>query len=118
MVNVTFIWMIGMETLFFLHHSLFVGSLLHEFILLITSLLLWLQVTWMPRRGMVRSFANKSWERPFLYGKLVNKFTLVLSWISWLRLSYISSLVGVFLSSGSIAFVLFCGLTMGFSMDF
>ena len=117
MVNVTFVWMTGMEIFVFFTTSLFVGSLLHEFILLITILLLWLQVTWMPRRGMVRSFANKPWQG-HSYGKPINKFTLVLSWISWLRLSFISSLVGVFLTSGSNGYVLFWGLTLEFFMAF
>ena len=42
MVNATSIWMIGMEMLWFLQHSLFVGCLLHDFILLIIIILLWL----------------------------------------------------------------------------
>ena len=50
------------KSLWFLQLSWFVGSLLHEFILLIIIVLLWLQVTGMRRRGMVRSFANKPWQ--------------------------------------------------------
>ena len=35
MVDMTFVWMTSMETLWFLQHLLFVGSLLHNFTLLI-----------------------------------------------------------------------------------
>ena len=55
---------------------------------------------------------------PFLYGKPINKFILVLSWISWLKMSFISLLVGFFLSYGFKGCVSFWGLIVGFSMAF